>query len=58
MTKIRFIGDSETCGWLGVTFERDKWIDNHGLAPDDLDRVAAHPHFEVEGVSKLFKPKA
>jgi hypothetical protein len=58
MQRIRFVGDSATCAWLGVTFERDKWVPDHGLAPDDLDRVAKHPHFEVEGVAKTPKSKA
>lgn len=55
--RIRFIGDSETCAWLGANFVRNEWVD-HSLDPDQLARVVEHPHFELEGAAKPAKPKA
>jgi hypothetical protein len=45
--RIRFVGDSETCAWLGVNFKRGEWAD-HQLDADQLARVAEHPHFDLE----------
>jgi hypothetical protein len=58
MPRIRFVGDSETCAWLGVNFERDEWVADHGLGPEEIERVTGHPHFEVESTPKPGKPKA
>lgn len=47
MARIRFVGDSATCAWLGVTFQHGEWIAEHGLDADQLARLRRHPHFEV-----------
>jgi len=47
MSRIRFVGDSPTCAWLGVNFMRGEWITHHALDAEQLSRLADHPHFEV-----------
>ena len=49
MAKVRFIGDGETCEVFGHTFYRFKWTGKHTLAPDELERLAGNPTFEVDG---------
>ncbi len=60
MARIRFVGDSATCAWLGVKFQHGEWIAEHGLGPDELARVAAHRDFEieVEGAPAKTKPQS
>ena len=58
MARIRFVGDSETCAWLGVTFVNGKWVEDHNLDAEQLARVADHPHFEVATVDKPAPRKA
>ena len=58
MARIRFVGDSATCAWLGVKFQQGEWIAEHGLGPDALARVVGHPHFEVEGAPAKTKPQS
>jgi len=48
MARIRFIGDSPGCAWLGVSFTNGQWIDDHGLDAADLARVKANATFEVD----------
>lgn len=48
MARIRFVGDSPTCAWLGVKFQHGEWLAEHGLDSDQLARLRRHPHFEVE----------
>jgi len=48
MARVRFVGDSASCAWLGVKFQRGEWVAEHGLGPDQLARIAGHPHFEVD----------
>lgn len=50
MARIRFVGNSQTCVWLGVTFQREQWIAGHGLNAGQLARLQRHPHFEVDGL--------
>jgi hypothetical protein len=57
MARIRFLGDSETCTWLGVTFVKGEWVEQHNLSTDEIARVAAHPHFEAEGSPAKSKTK-
>lgn len=57
MTRVRFVGDSDTCVWLGVSFVRDQWVE-HRLDAHQLVRVAEHPHFEIEAAPKPPKRKA
>lgn len=56
MSRIRFVGDSPTCSWLGVHFARGEWITHHGLDAQQLGRVADHPHFEVSRASADPRP--
>ena len=49
--RIRFIGDSPTCAWLGVSFVKGEWTD-HRLDAEQLARVEAHPHFEIDSPDK------
>ncbi|MDB5483047.1 MAG: hypothetical protein JWO83_4100 [Caulobacteraceae bacterium] len=58
MARIRFIGDSDTCAWLGVGFLRGEWVADHNLSEAQLARVIEHPHFEVEAAQKPAKRKA
>jgi hypothetical protein len=58
MAKIRFIGDSVTCAWLGVSFTHGEWVIDHDLDDEQLARVALHPHFELEGLEPAAKPPA
>ncbi|HLZ84881.1 MAG TPA: hypothetical protein VKQ54_15060 [Caulobacteraceae bacterium] len=48
MARIRFVGDSATCAWLGVKFRHGEWVAEHGLGADQLARLRRHPHFEVD----------
>jgi hypothetical protein len=47
MARVRFIGDSPTCVWLGIRFTRSHWVESRDVDPADLERLKAHPHFEV-----------
>lgn len=47
MARVRFLGDSVTCSWLGVDFVRGEWVEKPALDAGQLARMDAHPHFEV-----------
>jgi hypothetical protein len=49
MAKVRFVGVEETCEVDGVTFHRNQWNGNHGLADWRVAGLATNPTFEVKG---------
>ena len=48
MTRLRFIGDGDTCTVFGATFHRNRWNARHGLSDDLAARLAANPTFEAD----------
>jgi hypothetical protein len=47
--RIRFIADGQTCTVFGATFTKSVWTTSHGLADEDVARLATNPTFEVTG---------
>ena len=48
MTRLRFIGDGDTCTVFGAVFHRNRWTARHGLDDDLVARLAANPTFEAD----------
>ncbi len=51
-TRIRYIGELATTAWQGATFDRNDWVEEHGLADEFVDTLRTNYTFEVEDLEE------
>lgn len=49
MAQAKYVGDEPSTTVFGHTFDRGHALRQHILSDSELDRLAAHPQFEVTG---------
>jgi hypothetical protein len=57
MAKIRYIGALPSTQWQGATFPRGRWVTDHGLADDLVNRLRTNHTFEVAEEPKPAAPR-